>query len=54
VLKDGTAHVHAGAGIVADSIPARESAEVAAKAGAILSALAEAEAIYGKVLEETV
>ena len=43
VLKDGTAYVHAGAGIVADSVPARESAEVAAKAGAVLAALAEAE-----------
>ena len=40
VLKDGTAFVHAGAGIVADSVPARESAEVAAKAGAVLAALA--------------
>jgi anthranilate synthase component 1 len=48
VLKDGTAYVHAGAGIVADSLPERESAEVAAKAGAVLSALAEAEAIYGR------
>lgn len=47
VLKEGTAFVQAGAGIVADSVPERESAEVAAKAGAILSALAEAEAIYG-------
>ena len=36
--------VQAGAGIVADSVPARESAEVAAKAGAVLAALAEAEA----------
>jgi anthranilate synthase component 1 len=47
VLKDGMAYVGAGAGIVADSVPERESAEVAAKAGAILAALAEAEAIYG-------
>ena len=44
VLRDGTAFVHAGAGIVADSVPATESAEVAAKAGAVLAALAEAEA----------
>jgi anthranilate synthase component 1 len=43
VLIDGVAHVQAGAGIVADSVPARESAEVAAKAGAVLAALAEAE-----------
>ncbi len=53
VLKDGTAYVHAGAGIVAGSVPARESAEVAAKAGAILAALAEAEAIYGTDRPET-
>ena len=45
VLVDGVAHVQAGAGIVADSIPERESAEVAAKAGAILAAIADAEAI---------
>jgi anthranilate synthase component 1 len=41
VLKDGHAFVQAGAGIVADSVPANESAEVAAKAGAVLAALAE-------------
>jgi anthranilate synthase component 1 len=46
VLKDGIAFVQAGAGIVADSIPERESAEVAAKAGAILAALREAEASH--------
>jgi anthranilate synthase component I len=42
VLKDGTAYVQAGAGIVAGSVPERESAEVADKAGAVLAALAEA------------
>jgi anthranilate synthase component 1 len=42
VLRDELAFVHAGAGIVADSVPANESAEVAAKAGAVLAALAEA------------
>jgi anthranilate synthase component I len=42
VLRGDRAFVHAGAGIVADSIPASESAEVAAKAGAVLAALAEA------------
>lgn len=52
VLKDGIAHVQAGAGIVADSVPERESAEVAAKAGATLAALAEAEAIYGSKVTE--
>ncbi len=44
VLRDGTAFVHAGAGIVADSDPGRESAEVAAKARAVLAALVEANA----------
>jgi anthranilate synthase component 1 len=42
VLKDDTAFVQAGAGVVADSVPSRESAEVAAKASAVLAALAEA------------
>jgi anthranilate synthase component 1 len=46
VLVDGIAHVQAGAGIVADSVPERESAEVAAKAGAVLAALHEAAAIH--------
>ena len=48
VLRDGTAFVHAGAGIVADSDPTRESAEVAAKARAVLAALAEADARRGE------
>ncbi len=39
LLRDGCAHVQAGAGIVADSVPAREAAEVAAKAQATLVAL---------------
>jgi anthranilate synthase component 1 len=51
VLKDGVAYVQSGAGIVADSVPERESAEVAAKAGAILAALADAEAIYGTEID---
>jgi anthranilate synthase component 1 len=46
VLVDGIAHVQAGAGIVADSVPDRESAEVAAKAGAVLAAIADAEASH--------
>jgi anthranilate synthase component 1 len=40
VLRDGQAFVHAGAGIVADSVPANESAEVAAKAAATLLSVA--------------
>jgi len=39
VVRDGTATVHAGAGVVADSIPERESAEVAAKAASMLAAI---------------
>jgi anthranilate synthase component 1 len=39
VLRDGRAYVHAGAGIVADSRPDHESAEVAAKAAATLLAV---------------
>jgi anthranilate/para-aminobenzoate synthase component I len=38
------ATVHAGAGIVADSIPEREAAEVAAKAASMLAAIGGAEA----------
>ena len=44
VMRDGLAFVHAGAGIVADSDPEREADEVAAKARAVLAALAEGDA----------
>jgi anthranilate synthase component 1 len=44
VAPDGTASVQAGAGIVADSDPASENAECAAKAAAVLSAVAMARA----------
>ncbi len=40
VLRDGIAHVQAGAGVVADSDPASEDAECAAKAAAVLRAVA--------------
>ncbi|HEY2823917.1 MAG TPA: chorismate-binding protein, partial [Gemmatimonadales bacterium] len=40
VLRRGQAYVQAGAGIVADSVPAREFAETESKAGALLRALA--------------
>jgi len=40
VLRDGVAHVQAGAGIVADSDPARELAETEHKASAVLAAIA--------------
>ena len=42
IVKDGTLHVQAGAGIVADSNPAYEQAECEAKAGALLAAAKEA------------
>jgi anthranilate synthase component I len=44
VIRRGTATVHAGAGIVADSMPISEASEVAAKAASMLAAIgAEAE-----------
>jgi len=42
VLKDGVAHVQAGAGIVADSVPETEDAECSHKAAAVIAALAMA------------
>ena len=44
VLKDGVAHVQAGAGIVADSVPDSEDAETRNKAAAMITALGRAEA----------
>ncbi|HOA67320.1 MAG TPA: chorismate-binding protein, partial [Phycicoccus elongatus] len=45
VLKDGRAHVQAGAGIVADSDPTSEHRECVAKATAALRAVATTEAM---------
>ena len=42
VIADGVAYVQAGAGVVADSVPAAEDAESANKAKAVLNAVAEA------------
>ncbi len=42
VLKDGIMHVQAGAGIVADSVPAYEQRECEAKSGALFAAAREA------------
>jgi anthranilate synthase component 1 len=39
IVKDGVAHVQAGAGIVADSVPAREYEETRDKAAALLRAI---------------
>ena len=42
VLREGVAHVQAGAGIVADSVPESEDAECRAKAAAVLRAVVTA------------
>ncbi|HYP16785.1 MAG TPA: anthranilate synthase component I family protein [Opitutus sp.] len=47
LVQNGMAHVQAGAGIVADSIPARELDEAARKAQALWVALDRAEAAFG-------
>jgi anthranilate synthase component 1 len=47
VLKDGVAHVQAGAGIVADSDPAAEYQETLSKAEALVSAVRRADALTG-------
>ena len=39
LIRDGVATVHAGAGIVADSVPGTEAAEVASKAASMLAAI---------------
>lgn len=44
IIKDGTAYVQAGAGIVADSVPEREYQECLNKAQALLTAISQAEA----------
>jgi len=44
VIKDGTAYVQAGGGIVADSVPEREYQESLNKAQALLTAIEQAEA----------
>lgn len=43
IMTDGTAHVQAGAGIVYDSVPAREYEETMNKARALIKAIEEAE-----------
>ncbi|MFI5262195.1 MAG: anthranilate synthase component I family protein [Candidatus Limnocylindrales bacterium] len=49
VLKDGVAHLHAGAGIVAGSVPASEFEETEHKAAAIQGALAAAAVAAGAI-----
>ncbi len=43
LLRDGTAYVQAGAGIVADSVPRTEEQETRSKADAVISAIRAAE-----------
>ena len=45
VIADGVAHIQAGAGIVADSVPETEDAECSHKARALVTAIARAEAM---------
>ena len=45
LLRDGTAHVQAGAGVVLDSVPESEDRESAHKAAAVLQAVATASAV---------
>ena len=45
VLRDGVAHVQAGAGLVADSVPATEHEECRNKAAAVLDAITMAEGL---------
>ncbi|MFA9445413.1 anthranilate synthase component I [Egicoccus sp. AB-alg6-2] len=51
VLQDGTAHVQAGAGIVADSRPDAEERETRSKAGAVLAAVRAAEGLTADTAE---
>jgi anthranilate synthase component I len=48
IVKDGTLHVQAGAGIVADSDPEYEQRECEAKAGALIAAAREAVRVAGE------
>jgi anthranilate synthase component 1 len=45
VIRDGAAHVQAGAGIVLDSVPESEYQETKSKAAAVLRAIAAAKAM---------
>ncbi|MFI5618427.1 anthranilate synthase component I [Streptomyces sp. NPDC051567] len=47
LLRDGTAYVQAGAGVVADSVPALEDAECRNKAAAVLRAVGAANRLNG-------
>ncbi len=48
VAKNGYAHIQAGGGVVADSVPEREYEETVNKARALVAALEEVAAVTGK------
>ena len=48
LIKDGVAHVQAGAGVVADSDPRAENEECANKAAAVLGAISAAQNLYSE------
>ena len=50
LIKDGVAHVQAGAGIVADSVPAREAQETRDKAAAMIRAISLATLLRSHLL----
>lgn len=52
LIKDGIAHVQAGAGVVADSVPQAEAEECANKAAAVLRAIAAAATLTSSRSEE--
>jgi anthranilate synthase component 1 len=53
LFKDGKAHIQAGAGIVADSVPAHEYQESVNKAAAMINALAKAEQLFPREGEKS-
>jgi anthranilate synthase component 1 len=53
VIRDHVAYVQAGAGVVADSVPAREDEESRNKAAAVLGAVAEASALTRLVRDDS-
>lgn len=52
LLKDGLAHVHAGAGVVMDSVPGAEYEETRNKAASVMLALALADGLQQPVAEK--
>ena len=49
LIEDGVAHVQAGAGIVADSVPEREAQETRDKAAAMIRAISLASRLRNRV-----